>query len=502
MAHPTISSEPPATDPFADDKWNEECAVFGIWGSPDAAQITALGLHALQHRGQEACGIVAFHKDHFKVHRAIGLVGDVFGQSKGGDDKAQVSLKGRSAIGHTRYATSGATARRNIQPLWTDLEDQGGFALAHNGNLTNAQTLKRRLRAEGRRFWSTTDTEVILDLVAASRQRRLVPRLVDALTQVKGAYSVVALSKKKLIGVRDPAGVRPLVLGRLDDGGWIIASETCGLDIVGANFVRDIKPGEMVVIDESGVESLFPFAPQGHKFCIFEYIYFSRPDSIVEGKDVYNIRKSIGRELAKQCGIEADMVVPVPDSGTPAAIGYAEESGLPFDLAITRNHYVGRTFIEPTQNQRALGVRRKLNANPGMLEGKRVILVDDSVVRGTTARQIVRMVRDAGAKEVHICVASPPTMSPCFYGVDTPSKAELIVNQYDDLDQIAKHIDADSLHYLTVEGLYRAVGAANQHTEDSRPYCDACFTGDYPIELTDEDAPPQTEHTVFSEVSE
>lgn len=476
---------PGTTLPFDDDHFHEECAVFGVWGTDGAAGLTALGLHALQHRGQEACGIVAFDSGHFNVHRALGLVGDVFG--KGVADESGSNpisrLTGRAAIGHTRYATSGRTMIRNIQPLWTDLDESGGFALAHNGNLTNARQLKKELRAEGRRFQSTTDTEVILDLVARSNERQLVKRLVSAMKRIVGAYSLVALSKKKLIAARDPAGVRPLVLGRLDEA-WVVSSETCGLDIIGADYVRDVKPGEMIVIDETGMESHFPLAEEAPHFCIFEYVYFARPDSKVNGKDVYSIRRNIGRELAREEVVAADMVVPVPDSGTPSALGYAEVLDIPFELAITRNHYVGRSFIEPDQRHRDLAVLRKLNANRGLLRGKRVVLVDDSIVRGTTSKRIVEMVRDAGASEVHLRIASPPTISPCFYGVDTPSKSELIYNQFESLDQVRNAIKVDSLAYLSIDGLYRAVGESRRSLEAG--YCDACFSGDYAIPLLDE----------------
>ncbi|MEC9345661.1 MAG: amidophosphoribosyltransferase [Pseudomonadota bacterium] len=493
--HQPQSTGLPSTDPFDDDRFHEECAVFGIWGHDQAARLTALGLHALQHRGQEACGICAFDGDQFHVHRALGLVGDVFGKGKAdtGSPDPIARLSGRSAIGHTRYATSGRTVLRNIQPLWTDLDETGGFALAHNGNLTNARKLKSELRSEGRRFQSTSDTEVILDLVARSRETRLVHRVVDALSRVIGAYSLVALSRKKLVGVRDPAGVRPLVLGRLD-GAWILCSETCGLDIIGASYVRDIEPGELVVIDEDGLQSYRPFAAKPRHFCIFEYIYFSRPDSHVEGRDVYSIRRAIGRELAREMEVDADIVVPVPDSGTPAAVGYAQASGIPFELAITRNQYTGRTFIEPDQERRDIAVRRKLNANRDLMRGKRVILVDDSIVRGTTSKRIVRMVREAGAREVHLRIASPPTKGPCFYGVDTPSRAELIVNQYDSLEQVAREIGVDSLAYLSIEGMYRAVG------DSEAGYCDACFTGNYPIPLVDSpDQPAESRLPLFDE---
>ena len=463
--------------PFDDDKLHEECGVFGIWGTADAAAHTALGLHALQHRGQEATGLVAFDGEQFNIHRAVGLVGDNF------DDQAVIGqLKGHAAIGHNRYSTSGETILRNIQPLVAELHS-GGFAIAHNGNLTNARTVRRELVNRGAIFQSTMDTEVIIHLVATSRAGHLIARLTDALNQVVGAYSLVALSNKKLIGVRDPSGVRPLVLGRLD-AAWILASETCALDIIGAAFVRDVEPGEMIVVDADGLHSLRPFdAPAPRRFCIFEYVYFSRPDSVVEGRGVYQVRKQIGAELARECPVEADIVVPVPDSGTPAAIGFAEAAGLPFDLGIIRNHYVGRTFIEPTDQIRHLGVKLKHNANRAVLEGKRVVLVDDSIVRGTTSLKIVEMVRAAGAAAVHMRIASPPTTHSCFYGVDTPSRDRLIAAQHDEAE-IARRIAADSLKYLSLDGLYRAViGAPRDGAEPQ--FCDACFSADYPIALSD-----------------
>ena len=506
------------THPFDadDDHFHEECAVFGIWGAEGgddnptkAAAITATGLHALQHRGQEACGIVAFDQSQFLVHRAVGLVGDVFGKGKAdaGTSGPLSRLVGDAAIGHTRYATSGKGAGpapiRNIQPLWTDLDETGGFALAHNGNLTNAMTLKAELRSEGRRFQSTSDTEVILDLMARSRERRLANRLVDALSRVVGAYSIVGLSAKKLIGVRDPSGVRPLVLGRLDNA-WIICSETCALDIVGATFVRDIEPGEMVVIDEDGLQSR-RIGTGPRRFCIFEYIYFSRPDSFVEGRNVYGIRQAIGQELAREETHRADMVIPVPDSGTPAAIGYAKESGIPFELAVTRSQLAGRSFIEPDQESREQVVRRKLNVNRDMVRGKSVVLVDDSIVRGTTSKILVKMFRDAGVREVHMRIASPPTRSPCYYGVDTPSKGELIFNQYSNLEQMERHLGVDSLRYLSVPGMYRAVGETDMPEDETEcgakaGYCDACFTGKYPIRLVDNSEASNNQKDLFREL--
>ena len=470
------------THPFDDDKLREECGVFGIQKHGQAAAITALGLHALQHRGQEAAGIVSFDGDRFHSEHTMGLVGDHFSS-----EAVIAKLKGQAAIGHVRYATTGETTIRNVQPLYADFEF-GGFALAHNGNLTNAQTLRRQLVRRGCLFQSTTDTEVIVHLMAISRNGSAVDRLVEAVRQVEGAFSLVALTSDAVIGVRDPLGVRPLVLGKLGDT-HILASETCGLDIVGADYIRDIEPGEMVVLDNSGVHSLRPFQPQGRRFCIFEYIYFARPDSIMEGSSVYQARQRIGAELARESGVEADIVVPVPDSGVPAALGYATQSGIPFDLGIIRNHYVGRTFIEPTDQIRHLGVKLKHNANRAMIEGKRVILVDDSIVRGTTSKKIVEMVRAAGAKEVHMRISSPPTSHPCFYGIDTPEQDKLLAHRMT-VEEMRDFIQADSLAFISLDGLYRAMGEAKRDPNNIR-FCDACFTGDYPIALTDtQDTPP------------
>lgn len=461
-----------------DDKLHEECGVFGVFGHSDAGAITTLGLHALQHRGQEAAGIVAFDGRQFYSERHIGLVGDNF-------TKPAVikRLSGNRAIGHNRYATTGGAGLRNVQPLFAEFAG-GGFAVAHNGNLTNALTLKRELQLRGSIFQSTSDTEVIIHLIATSEKGPLVDRIVDSLNQIEGAYSLVALSRKKMIGCRDPLGVRPLVLGDLD-GAYILASETCALDIIGARFVREIDPGEMVVITEDGIESLRPFEPQKPRSCIFEHVYFARPDSIIKGTSVYDVRKLIGKELATEFPADADIVVPVPDSGTPAAIGYAEQSGLPFDLGIIRNHYVGRTFIQPSDSIRHMGVKLKHNANSSVLKGRRVVLVDDSIVRGTTSSKIVQMVRDAGASEVHMRIASPPTKSPCYYGVDTPEKSKLLASRMS-IEEMTSYIKVDSLAFLSLDGLYRAVGEDarnNQHPQ----YCDACFTSDYPTRLTDKE---------------
>ncbi len=458
------------------DKFNDECGVFGIFGTPDAAAHTALGLHALQHRGQEAAGIVSCDNGQFFSHRALGLVGDSFS-----DAAVMNRLHGAAAIGHNRYSTTGETLLRNVQPFYADLA-LGGFALAHNGNLTNAITLRRELIARGSLFASTSDTEVIVHRVALSRAATIADRVIDALNAVEGAYSLVILSPQSLIGVRDPNGVRPLVLGKLGDA-HIITSETCALDIIGADYVRDIAPGEMVIVDASGVRSLFPLTAQPSRFCIFEYVYFARPDSVMQDRSVYSVRKRIGAELARENGVAADLIVPVPDSGVPGAIGYAETAGIPFELGIIRNHYVGRTFIEPSESVRHLGVKLKHNANSAILRGKRVVLVDDSIVRGTTSKKIVTMVREAGASEVHMRIASPPTTNPCFYGVDTPEKSQLMAAN-NTIEEMAKIIGVDSLAFLSMDGLYRAVGEARRNNELPQ-YCDACFSGDYPIALTD-----------------
>jgi amidophosphoribosyltransferase len=471
------STRPEGAWPLADsDKFHEECGVFGVFGHQDAAKLTALGLHALQHRGQEGAGIVSFDGGKFHAERHFGLVGDNFTHRAVMD-----RLPGHRAIGHNRYSTHGGPSDRNIQPLFAEFSG-GGFAVAHNGNITNALALQERLQQRGSIFQSTSDTEVILHLIATSRGVRLVDRMIDALSEIEGAWSLVCLSSKKMIGARDPHGVRPLVLGDLD-GAPILASETCALDIIGARFVRDVEPGEMVIATPSGIESLRPFSTAKPHFCIFEYVYFSRPDSIIGGHGVHAVRKRIGGELAREKPADADLVVPVPDSGTPAAIGFAEASGLPFDLGIIRNHYVGRTFIEPSEAIRDMGVKLKHNANRAVLAGKRVVLVDDSIVRGTTSLKIVKMVRDAGASEVHMRIASPPTTHSCFYGVDTPERSKLIASRMS-VREMADYIKVDSLEFLTMDGLYRAVGEESRATGAGR-FCDACFTGEYPIRLVD-----------------
>jgi len=470
-----LCNEPEGLDLEA-DRLREECGVFGIFGHPDAAAITALGLHALQHRGQEACGIVTFDGGRFHSERRMGLVGDTFSRAE-----VIAKLPGAAAIGHNRYSTTGETILRNVQPLFCEL-DGGGFAVGHNGNLTNGLTLRRQLVRDGAIMQSTSDTEVILHLVARSLRNRFIDRFIDGLRQLEGAYSFVALTNKKLIGARDPLGIRPLVIGELD-GHPILASETCALDIIGARYVRDVENGEVVVFEESGVQSYKPFPAVSPRPCIFEYVYFARPDSIVGGRAVYDVRKTMGAELARESNVAADVVVPVPDSGVPAAIGYSRESGIPYELGIIRNHYVGRTFIEPTQQIRQLGVRLKHSANRAVVGGKRIVLVDDSIVRGTTSTKIVQMMRDAGAKEVHFRIASPPITHPDYYGIDTPEREKLLAATHT-VEEMRRFIGADSLAFLSVAGIYRAMG--HERRDPERPqFTDHCFTGDYPTPLTD-----------------
>ncbi len=474
-ANPGLDVLNDAFDPDA-DRLREECGVFGIFGHDDAAAITALGLHALQHRGQEAAGIVCCDGQRFHSERRLGLVGDHFSNT---DTIAR--LPGRSAIGHVRYATTGATVFRNVQPLFAEL-DGGGFAVAHNGNLTNGLTVRRELIRDGAICQSTSDTEVILHLVARSRKARFIERFIDALRQLEGAYSFVGLTNGKLVGARDPLGIRPLVLGELN-GHYILCSETCALDIIGARFIRDVENGEVVVISEAGVESLRPFPRQVPRPCIFEYIYFSRPDSVVHGRSVYDVRKKMGAELARESPAEADVVVPVPDSGVPAALGFAQTSGIPFELGIVRNHYVGRTFIQPSQSVREIGVRLKHSANRGVVAGKSIVLLDDSIVRGTTSVKIVQMMRDAGAREVHFRISSPPITHPDYYGIDTPDRDKLLAANMD-LEAMRTYIGADSLAFLSVDGIYRAMGYSRR--DPVRPqFSDHCFTGDYPTRLSD-----------------
>ena len=469
------ASDVEAFDPNA-DRLREECGVFGIFGHPDAAAITALGLHALQHRGQEAAGIVSFDGKRFHSERRMGLVGDNFSRREVID-----RLPGTVAVGHVRYSTTGETILRNVQPLFAEL-NAGGFAVGHNGNLTNGLSLRRQLVREGAMMQSTTDTEVILHLVAKSTRNRFVDRFIDGLRQLEGAYAFVGMTNKKLIGARDPLGIRPLVLGKLD-GCPILASETCALDVIGAQYVRDVENGEVLVFDEDGVHTHKPFPPTAPRPCIFEYIYFARPDSVIGGRSVYDVRKKMGAELARESPLLADVIVPVPDSGVPAALGYSQESGISYELGIIRNHYVGRTFIEPTQQIRQLGVRLKHSANRAVVAGKRIVLVDDSIVRGTTSLKIVQMMRDAGAKEVHFRISSPPITHPDYYGIDTPEKDKLLAATHD-LEGMRQFIGADSLAFLSVGGIYRAMGVGER--DPMRPqFTDHCFTGEYPTRLTD-----------------
>ena len=459
------------------DLLREECGVFGVFGKDDAGPLTALGLHALQHRGQEAAGIVSFDGEQFHAERRIGLVGDHFTKLK-----TIERLQGCSAIGHVRYSTTGGSVLRNVQPLFADLAT-GGFAVCHNGNLTNGLALRESLIGEGAIFQSTSDSEVILHLLAKSRKTRMIDRFIDALWHLEGAYSLVAMTNKKMIGARDPLGIRPLVLGNLD-GAYVLASETVALDIIGAEFVREINNGEVVVITRDGIESLQPFPQRPARPCIFEYIYFSRPDSILGGRSVYQVRKDMGRELAREAPVEADVVIPVPDSGVPAALGFAREAGIPFELGIIRNHYVGRTFIEPTQQIRALGVRLKHNANRAVIEGKKIVLLDDSIVRGTTSIKIVEMMYEAGAKEVHMRIASPPIKHPDYYGIDTPEEKALLAATMG-VEEMTKKIGVKSLAFISVDGIYRAVGL-EQRDDEMPQFTDHCFTGDYPTPLTDQ----------------
>ena len=471
----------PPAHPFDDDKLREECGVFGVVGVKDAANFVALGLHALQHRGQEAGGIVSHDPvEGFNSVRRFGYVRDNFTSQD-----VMATVPGPLAIGHVRYSTAGSkgqTAIRDVQPFFGEFA-MGGAAIAHNGNITNANALRRELIERGSIFQSSSDSECIIHLMARSMGRSIPDRMEEALRKVEGAFSVVAMTRTKLIGVRDPLGVRPLVLGKIGDG-YALSSETCALDIIGAEFIREIEPGEMVVINDKGVESHFPFRRQPSKFCIFEHVYFSRPDSILGGRSVYETREAIGRELAKENPVEADLVCPVPDSGTPAAIGYSLESGIPYAMGIIRNQYMGRTFIEPTEQIRNMGVRLKLNVNRALIEGKRVILVDDSVVRGTTSRKIKEMILDAGAKEVHFRIASPPTAWPCFYGVDTPDLDKLLAATMTE-EQMAEHLAEDSLKFISLDGLYRAVGEASGRDKGCPQYCDACFSGEYPVTPSD-----------------
>ncbi len=460
------------------DKLKEECGVFAIYGSSDAAVNTALGLHALQHRGQEAAGIVTMSGESFSSHFADGLVSDNFNSSE-----VVKKLEGDMAIGHVRYSTAGKKNARNFQPIHAQLAS-GFFGLAHNGNLTNAAILRKELIDHGAIFQSTMDTEVIIHLIALSKKATVIEKIIDAISKIEGAFSLVLIHEGEIIAIRDPYGVRPLVLGKLGDA-YVVASETCAFDIIGAKFERDIAHGEMVIINKNGVKSLKPFETKPSKFCIFEYVYFARPDSFIEGKNVYEMRKNIGIELAHEVKVDADVVVPIPDSGVPAAIGYAMESKIPFELGIIRNHYVGRTFIEPTDKIRHFGVKLKHNANLSVIKGKKVVLIDDSIVRGTTSKKIVQMMRDAGATKVTMLIASPPTISPCFYGVDTPDKKDLIAANFS-IEKVAEMIGVDHLAYLSIDGLYRAIVKSKRDNQNPQ-YCDACFSDQYPIRLTDKE---------------
>lgn len=458
------------------DKMHEECGIFGIYGHPEAGNLTYLGLYALQHRGQEASGIVTHDGKAYYQEKGTGLVADIFSEDR------LKRLKGSAAIGHNRYSTTGDSNLENVQPLMVNYA-LGTLAMVHNGNLINATFLRDELEAYGAIFQSSMDSEVIIHLIAHSQQERLLQRIVDALERVRGAYSLLFLSEEGLIGVRDPYGVRPLSLGKMKEG-YVLASETCAFDLIEAEFVRDIEPGEVIQINKKGVFSYKPFVKTPTAQCVFEYVYFSRPDSRVFSRNVYAIRKRLGRELAAQSKVNADIVIPVPDSGVAAALGYAESSQIPYDTGLIRNHYVGRTFIEPQQSIRHFGVKIKLNAVREVLEGKRVVVVDDSIVRGTTSRKIVKMIRAAGAKEIHVRISSPPILSPCFYGIDTPTRQELVASTHD-ADEIRKYITADSLEYLSMEGMFRAV--YNSESGENRHFCTACFSGNYPIPFTGEE---------------
>jgi amidophosphoribosyltransferase len=454
-----------------DDHFHDECGVFGIFGHPEAANMAYLGLHALQHRGQESAGIVTSDGAHLYAHRSMGLVQDIFTQDR------LANLPGRMAIGHVRYSTAGGSHIRNAQPIAVDYA-RGSLAICHNGNLTNAIELRAELEARGSIFQSDTDTEVFVHLVAVSNEIAIEDRIADALTRVKGAYSLLFATEDSIIAVRDPMGVRPLCIGLLPSkrDAHVVASEPCAFDLIGAEYSRDLEPGEMVIIDASGVRSLRPLSKAPPRMCVFEYVYFARPDSKLNGKSVYEVRKAFGRALAREHPADADLVVPVPDSGVPAAIGYAAERGLPFEAALIRSHYVGRTFIEPQESIRHFGVRLKLSTVASALKGKRVVVIDDSIVRGTTSRKIVKMVRDAGAREVHLRISSPPTRWPCYYGIDTPTRGELIASSHS-VEEIARYVTADSLGYLSLEGMTEAVGGSDS-------FCHACFSGDYPIPFT------------------
>ena len=444
------------------------CGIFGVMGHPEAANLAYLGLYALQHRGQESAGIACSDGEVITFHKEMGLVADIFSEDILG------RLPGHTAIGHVRYSTTGSSELKNAQPFVVDFES-GSIAVAHNGNLVNAHLLKQELEVGGSIFQSTMDTEVIVHLIARSKRGRIEERIVDALSQVRGAYSLLFITRDKLIAVRDPRGIRPMVLGKIK-GGHVVCSESCALDLIEGELVRDVEPGEMIVIDQRGLQSSHPFFPAPPHFCVFEHIYFARPDSIFGGVTVYDVRKRLGAELARAHPVDADIVIPVPDSGVPAAIGYSEESGIPFQMGLIRNHYVGRTFIEPQQSIRHFGVKIKLNAVKGVVEGKRVVVVDDSIVRGTTGRKIIKMIRAAGAREIHVRISSPPTSFPCYYGIDTPLRRDLIAATHN-LEEINTYLTSDTLGYLTIDGLRACIPG------DGRGYCDSCFSGDYPVPL-------------------
>ena len=462
------------------DRWHEECGIVGVFGHPEAGTLVYLSLYALQHRGQEASGIVTSDGGDFHAHKGAGLVTKVFSEEQ------LKALRGHAAIGHNRYATTGAGSNANIQPLTARCAG-GEISMAHNGNLVNADLLRRTLEATGAIFQSTTDSEVILHLIARSHEVGLIAQMTDALRQVRGAYSLVFLTSEGLIGVRDPSGVRPIALGRLASGSFVLASETCAFDLIGADYLRDVAPGEIVRINENGVTSFTPFPAAKPAQCVFEHVYFARPDSRVFTQNVHGIRKRLGQELARESPVEADIVIAVPDSGVTAALGFAEVAGIPFDTGLIRNHYIGRTFIEPQQSIRHFGVKVKLNAVREVIEGRRVVVVDDSIVRGTTSRKIVKMIRAAGAREIHMRISAPPIISPCFYGIDTPSRQELIAADHTQ-EEIRKQITADSLKYLSMAGMFRAV--YNNPAGDNQHFCTACFSGDYPISLADEAVTP------------
>jgi len=458
-------------------KIKEECGVFGISNTKDASALTALGLHALQHRGQEGCGIVTFDGNHYFSEKRFGLVGDNFNK-----EKVLKKLQGNYAIGHNRYSTTGENTLRNIQPFFADT-NAGGIGVAHNGNLTNSILLRKKLVEEGAIFYTTSDTETIVQLIAKSKRKKTIDKIIDAIFQIQGGYALVMLTQTSLIGVRDPYGIRPLVIGKLNNS-YVMASETCALDIIGAKFIRDVENGEIVLIENDEIKSIKPFPKQKLRPCVFEYIYFSRPDSILNGKSAYEHRKNLGIELAKENDLNADIVVPVPDSGNAAALGFAHHLSMKFELGLIRNHYVGRTFIEPSQKIRSLGVKLKLNANQSTIKGKKIILIDDSLVRGTTSHKIIKMLYDAGAKEVHVRIACPEIRFPDFYGVDTPTKKELLAANKTN-DEICKYIGAKSLNFLSLEGLYKAIGF-DKRNDNYPQLTDHYFTGDYPVKPLDE----------------